>query len=364
MHPFVYLQRRFQEEYGKWRQGRADWPPLPTEELQPTTAPPVALTTIDQALYALTGKVRIAFLLDDFDLPFEEMTKAETMHLRSWKASVAFLLVYERELYRVNRSGAASAFFQMMPLLRIGGVPKEQAKRLLEEPAKNAHRPFPSADTQHVLQQVGNHPYLLIRAGTTLWNLRNNLGLLSQADPLTTAQRAMLDGHLQVHCQRTFELYWEHLEPEERQGLRELAMPGKRPALDTAQAHPAWAALQTMGLLQPGSQAGAYEFVSPLFRAFVAHRSESPAAVLEPSLTGLETRLYQYLRQHQNRLCTFEELSTHVWQHPLQGPDDTEQRRRIQVAVARLRGALKKSSGEDIQSLRKQGYQLLPCRAL
>src|SRR5262249_11365515 len=148
---------------------------------QPPTAPLVALTTIDQALYALAGKVRIAFLLDDFDLPFEGMTKAETMHLRSWKASVGFLLVYERELYRVNRLGAASAFFQMIPLLRIGGVPKEQAKRLLEEPAENAHHPFPSADTQHVLQQVGNHPYLLIRAGTTLWNLRSALGLLGQA---------------------------------------------------------------------------------------------------------------------------------------------------------------------------------------
>jgi DNA-binding response OmpR family regulator len=107
-----------------------------------------------------------------------------------------------------------------------------------------------------------------------------------------------------------------------------------------------------------------YEAFSPLFGEFIAKKTSSPKASTESGLTGFETTLYDYLRRHTDRICTFEELSQALWDRPMwemSVKSHKDQRRRIQVAVSRLRQKLM-HAGEDIYSSRGQGYQFLLAR--
>ena len=210
-------------------------------------------------------------------------------HLVHGRPSVSrCYLFYERVLSRLNPAVAASSFFQLTPLLRIERLPKEQAKRLLEEPAETPNvrsRPqIPSMSSSRLAP-------ILICSSAPVPALKypQRPGAAYRSCSFATAQRAMLDGHLQVHCQRTFSCIGNTWSPMNARCFRTRDA-GEAPSASTRRRGPLpgphsrrWACYN----LAP--KQGAYEFVSPLFRAFVAHRSESPAAVLEPSLTGLET---------------------------------------------------------------------------
>jgi Transcriptional regulatory protein, C terminal/AAA ATPase domain len=368
-HPFVYLWEQFYAEVKASLGARRPVPSWVAQVLEPEQAISPddarrALACLHKGVDSLANAdVRPVFLLDDFHLAFAALSKEETESLRPWRDFVAVILVVERALHKVNAESSTSFYFQMMPLERIGGLPQGRAALLLQKPAQDAEHPFPAKDVAYVLEQTGPHPYLLIRAGTTLWNTRTQLGLLKYSNkPLTDEQKAILRGHLQVHFDRTFELYWNCLEPEERTVLQELrGLLDQQEYTYTEIQSMVLAALNLLGLVKLNPSTSHYEFFSSPFSTFVATKSGLTGG---PNLTGYEATLYNYLRRNAERVCTFAELSQVVWQSPPQAvEDEKDQRRRIQVMVSRLRQKLAKQTGEDIQSVREQGYQFIPAQS-
>jgi DNA-binding response OmpR family regulator len=106
----------------------------------------------------------------------------------------------------------------------------------------------------------------------------------------------------------------------------------------------------------------------PFSSLFTDYLTETFALSSEPAkleLTGIEASLHQHLRQNPNQVCTFDQLLQEVWSHASSGPGEKEQqRRRMQVAVSRLRSKLKDAgTGEDIINIRDVGYRYVPGEA-
>ncbi|MDQ2806951.1 MAG: helix-turn-helix domain-containing protein [Chloroflexota bacterium] len=356
-HPFIYLYHRFYEEYALYcdRQLKHDpalrrvYPLLPSPDKQTATT---AVDTMQLAIERLVADdIRPVLLLDDFDLAFARLDLEQTTRLRPWRDRVAFVLVTERPLHEVNAKAAGSPFFQTMPVQTITGLPPAEARRMLAEPAQNAGCPFPDADVDTILPYTGGHPYLLILAGRALWETRARLTLLGSVQPLSAQQQQMLRGRLQDNFGRTFQFYRDGLSPAELQALRLLINEG------TGTDYATLAALEAKGLVQYEA-ADNYVPFSPLFAEFVAGASASPVAPADLPLTGIEGQFYDYLYHNADRVCLFDELAREVWHAA--DPNDADIRRRMQVTVSRLRKKLKTTTGDDISSVRDQGYRLLP----
>jgi hypothetical protein len=256
-------------------------------------------------------------------------------------------------LHLANKEAAGSPLFQSTPLRRLEGLSSGEARRLLEEPARNERKPFPIDDVELILSQTSGHPYLIILAGRALWDMRRRLNLLDTTTPLQTEERTMLLGHLAKDFGPSFELYWRRLDPKEREILK-IFNQSKKPVdnLEKSQ-YKFLSNLLELGLVKYVPHSG-YETFSPLFADFVETVDDTEAS---SNLTGFETRLLDYLRRNANRVCTYEELWQDVWNQPLADLDREQIRRRMQVTVSRLRPKLQ--PGEDIISIRDHGYKFI-----
>jgi DNA-binding winged helix-turn-helix (wHTH) protein len=371
-HPFLYLYEHFQRAYPAYRLraqealGR-ELPKLTQRSTSGSPADAIDLLKNDIRKLAEQG-IRPILLLDDFDIAFtfKNVTRDLTTRLRPLRDFVGFIMAMERPLHVVNREAAGSPFFQNTPLLRLGGLTDDEARQLIEKPARDAGKPFPPDAVKFILQHTDGHPYLIILGGRALWNTRKLLGLLDGEDiPLSEEQQAVLYGHLEEEFARPFQLYWEKLEPNERDTLRVLSQKGDHKFLGKGH-YKVLPALLELGLVKYTTKTnpqGSYELFSPLFGDFLATVAELPQANpvrqenLDLSLTGFEAQLYEYLRRHAGRVSTYEELWRDVWDQPIVDLDNDQMRRRMQVTVSRLRPKLQ-LTGEDIISIRDHGYRL------
>jgi hypothetical protein len=361
MHPFVYMYQRFHKEYRGYRSrvSTVAGGTLPVlEEVEPVQLPDVAAGLMGKDIQALARRgVRTALLLDDFDLAVASLTGSETDMLRPWREWTAFVLATERRFDDVNREASGSPFFQTLTTVYMGGLTAEEARRLLSEPAEAAGNPFPADDVEYVQDQAGGHPYLAILGGRSLWDLREQLGLHLMPTPLSTQQRAVLKGRLLAEFRGWFDLYWDRLNAAERQALL-APLTESEPTLDQ---YALFGPLAERGLMRYNSHRGRYEPFSPLFAEHLLGRQGGARIPIPSAFTGLEESLYQYLRDRIDRVCTYEDLWQNVWKRPVPAaPGGLDQaRRRMQVAVSRLRAKIPDAAQESIVSVRGQGYRLV-----
>jgi hypothetical protein len=358
-HPFIYLFQRFDEEYTKYRERLVqDKTDLPTfGKAVEIKKPEQALSLLDEQTKKLNDhRIRPLFLLDDFDLAFVHLTQIETTRLRPWRDRVSFVLATERRLDRVNAEAAGSPFYQTLPHVYIGGLVDEDARRLVSEPAKKSDWPLHSDDIQWILEQAGNHPYLLIQACSVFWSFRERIKLTMSDNVQVSSQHGqILLGYLKMEFRTTFRLYWENLDPAERDTLRSVAS-GKE--LNSGQ-YGALASLEERGLSKYDPNRKAHVPFSPLFREFITNYNT------HTGLSSLEASLYEFLERNADRTCSFEELSQAIWKLPFDGAEEDKEliRRRMQVTVSRLRKKLQESANVDILSIRDQGYRLVQVTA-
>jgi Transcriptional regulatory protein, C terminal len=292
-------------------------------------------------------------LLDDFDLSFERMSFSEATALRPFRDYAALVMAIGQPLHLANKEAAGSPLFQSTPLRHLEGLSPEEARRLLEEPAKKEGKPFATDDVEFILSYTSGHPYLIILAGRALWDMRKRLYILDTATPLQADERTLLLGHLAKDFGPSFELYWRRLDPKEREILKIFSQT-KKPLENLEKSQYKFLSnLLELGLVKYVPHSG-YETFSALFADFIETVDDTEAG---SNLTGFETRLLDYLRRNANRVCTYEELWQNVWNQSLGDLDREQIRRRMQVTVSRLRQKLQ--PGEDIISIRDQGYKLI-----
>lgn len=338
-----------------------------------TSADTLSQTTLAQAIdqtwrmICALGKMalRPVFLMDDFDLALElhrtpetRMSYDDVAAMRPWRAVAAFVLTRERDLQNVNPQASASSFFQSITHITLTMLSEQDTAAMLQFMAEDAQQKFPSEDVRFAIQLAGGHTYLLHLAGQALADMRANL---PPATPLTEQQRAILELRLTANYKGPFLVYENYLTEDELSTLRALAKGIHLDRLPPAQ-RLLLSPLREKGLLCYDSATARYEIFSRLFASYL---SSQPAAEQEadaanpPDLSDLERRLYDYLRRRTSEECRFEDMWNAVWNGE-PGVEPAEMKRRIQVAVSRLRRKLKTSNAnEDIVSVRSDGYKLV-----
>lgn len=372
MHPFLYLYEQFYKQYPEYKsrllaQNNLDieLPDFTGHAIPERSAEAVDLLEKEVKKLGQKG-FRTILLLDDFDLAFVGLDLAETTRLRPLRDFVAFVMTMEQPLNRVNQEAAGSPFFQNTPLIRVGGLTSGEARRLIEVPAQEAGKPFHAEDVDFVLKYTGGHPYLIILGGKALWEIREMMiPLHIEKIVVTKTQQELLLGQLEEDFKGPFQLYWEKLERHEQDTLIILSRDHKQQTLERIH-YKALRTLLEMGLVSYTSK-GDYELFSPLFRNFLENIAETPATgsghngyhgIQTTNLSGMEASLYEYLRRNAEKVCSYEELWQAVWQPSSPEVKKEQMRRRMQVTVSRLRSKLEQR-GEDIISVREQGYRLL-----
>jgi hypothetical protein len=362
-HPFIYLFKRFREEFKKYRGGaepslRARLPAAIDENVEPRSPGDATATLEDVLLKLKSAGVRTAFLFDDFHLAFERLTQEETTRLRPWREAAAFILTTERRLDKVNIEAAGSPFYQTLQVVPFGGLTREEAQRLVSAPSKDAGWPFNPDDVEFAVAHADGHPLLLILAGRAIWDSRNSLRYAKgKKAAVANEYPAILTGRFKEWFRPTFQMYWEHLDPEEQSALAATAGVGEM----SPEYYRALAFLEQLGLVKFDPKEGRYEPFSVLFAEYISERN--PAAVKQrkgAGVSGIEANLFDYLKRHMSRPSSFEELAREVWGDRTSGVADEELiRRRVQVAVSRLRKKLQESGVGDIVSVREKGYRLV-----
>lgn len=369
-HPFVYVYRRFREEFKKYREaadpalsellsGREPLSDAVVDGAEPRSSGE-ATAAMESMLLSLKGAgVRTAFLLDDFHLALKLLNKDETTKLRPWREAAAFILSTERRFDKVNMEAAGSPFFQIMQVVPFAGLTGEGARRLLNAPAVDAGWPFNPDDIEFAIEHADGHPLLLILAGRALWDSRNILGYAKGKRAAVSKEHPdMLVSRFKGWFHPTFQMYWEHLDPEEHAALAASAGHNENAP---AERNPALHFLEQLGLVRFDPKEGRHRPFSTLFAEYIVERTSGGAKRQKGAgVSGIEAHLLDYLEQHMNRPSSFEELAREVWGERGNGKKKDELvRRRVQVAVSRLRKKLQESGTGDIVSVREKGYRLI-----
>jgi hypothetical protein len=356
-HPFVYMFKRFRDEFVKSR-AFSDLPLFDSIKTVEPNSPGQATAILEDILLKLNGNgVRTAFLFDDFHLAFKLLSLEETTRLRPWREAASFILTTERRLDKVNSEAAGSPFFQTLQVIPFGGLPIAAARNLVSEPADEAGWPFHEDDIEFAINRADGHPLLLILAGRAIWDSRNSLSPTpSQEISVSGEYPAMLIGRMKEWFFPVFKMYWEHLDPEEQHALRSsVGLEPSAPSHDRALAF-----LQQLGIVKFDPNRGKYKPFSPLLSEYLKENQIRMQRQKAGRNAGIESNLFNYLHRNMNRPTSFVELSREVWGERIRNEEiDEVLKRRIQVAVSRLRKKLQESGKGDVVSIRAEGYQLV-----
>lgn len=364
VHPFDYLYESFLNEYKRHElvRSRTNLPGFPGLDAALDVDEPEGMISLLEKHFRKLAEhgFRPVLLLDGFDVAFERLTKVQTNRMVPLRKSASFILAAERPLHQVNAEAYGSPFYQKLDFRSLGSLSHDESSQLITKTAGELGVSFAEEDVRFLIEETGGHPYLLILAGSVLLDVSRRIGSPDDnPTPITQEHTQYIRARLQEVCKRSFQLYWEQLELEDRDALRGVLNPA---SLSEAQ-RKRLASLEDKGLIDYDLKTKRYNIFSPLFAEFIRNTaSENTFSVYRLDLTGLEANLYDYLRRHPNKICTFDELWQEVWASSSHEADLGQDsiRRRMQVTVSRLRKKIQDAAGEDIIGVREQGYRFIP----
>jgi len=312
---------------------------------------------LDIAIRMLVERnIRPVLLLDDFDLAYGELSFEETSWMRPWREFAAFILATERRLEDVNPDAMGSPFWGNVMMHRLGPLRRKDSEALFNkgrgmDPKRTE---WPQECVDLTLELAGGHPYLVIMGGLALWELEEK-AVVGHEVPSVRDYETLLRGRLQADFRRTFHMYRERLDLVERRALLTLAR--GEPMTEAQKIR--LAALVELGLVEEdtiGSEPG-FRLFSSAFRDFLVESGAAPDSTA-PVLTENERRIHIFMRRRLGETCTFQDLwAASSDEGQSRPPEDVVAA--VQTAISRLRPKLKISTGEDIVSVRNQGYRLV-----
>ncbi len=376
VHPLVVFGREFYRHYDAYRARLRD--EHQTDDLPDLDEPELADHDGDQALEVmephirqLVAKgVRPVFLLDEFDREhaFQVLSPEQAGRLSTWMAYCSFIFATERLLEKVNPSAKkGSPLFKRLQQTFVREYIPEEAAIYVVDLLKGFGTGLPDKDIDYMAEQSGGFPTLLLLAGRALWDMRQRMKLPPEpdADPLSEKARAVLTSRLAAEFKRPFNAFYQAVDLNQRQALieqarQEEAQGGESPGVPSGPRYNLLSSLEQYGLIQVDDD-GVMRLFAPLFRAFLLQQEPTkPAKEAETGLTGLQANLYHAFVNKPDAVLTFDELGEKVWGRR---PSDEEEKRRIHIAVSKLRKQLEESDGGGrIISQRSLGYRFVPAR--
>ena len=301
--------------------------------------------------------VRLTVCLDHFDKTFQSMRYEDDAFLRHLTSYHAFVTATEKSLPEFKREmRVTSPLLNILMPRNVGLLPDTEARALIQTPTEDAGVPCTASDVDFVLNAAGRHPRLLTVVCEYLLNQRREHPDLEDLGPTDVQTRQRMHARLlEQPTIKEFMLYhWDRLSEPEKQTLAKIAA-GRaiEPGTDQATLR----ALRERALIYEDLRQDRYVLFSQLLRDFVLGQHKGGPQDLLEELTPRDRRLFEYLIDRPNQVCTFEELKTEVWENP------ETTKRSLESAIHRLRRELGKPKGQnwgEIKNVRGKGYRYTP----
>ncbi|MCI0519728.1 MAG: helix-turn-helix domain-containing protein [Chloroflexi bacterium] len=328
------------------------------EEAQVSLTPEAVKTALQVILENLAEQtVRLAVCLDHFDNAYKGLKYSDDNFLRSLTNQHAFVFVTEKnfsELMASNtRYSPLGNKLRMLPPL--GLLEEDEARGLVEAPARQSGRPFSPRTVDFILEAAGRHPYLLNLVSEYIFNqllpypIQEQEVLLRKKDIQEQFQAQLL---ALPAVDDLFRMLWKSAMKDGQEQLAVIAQ-GK-----PAETHAAaiYGRLAQDSLLWFDLKTGRYQIFGELFRQFTL--KQQPAAAPDlldqvlAQLSAQDARLLRYLADHPGQVFSSEELIQQIWTK--KKPSE----RGFEAALHRVRLKYREFGGEaPIHPVRGQGIR-------
>ena len=308
-------------------------------------------------------RMRVVFLMDDFDIPLmSDSIRPEDDHLLRTISDFASLIIATDEpISQINPEiTKASPLLGILRPERIGLINENAARRLICEPMESTGETFLALEENMLLMIAGCHPFLLTMTCDTYFEMRQGLVDIEKifekpASRKGIADRLMNKLLVEPGITNVLNLIWnkhKSLQPI----LVEMAKEQDNGFIGSQAAR-----LEVYSMAYLDVRAGGYRIFGRLFAAFVrlqaahAHRHDADydnaLQDLMMNLSPIDRSVLEYLVKRKNTVCTFQELIDSVWD------DENGTKRALEAAVHRLRRSV--PGGHQIKNIRGEGYKYI-----
>lgn len=315
----------------------------------------------ERSLRSLTRQGwQLIFLLDEFERlalsPQLDPDFFSGLRALTARYPVAFVTASKRpllELTFANASTLSSPFFNIFANVRLGLFSEAESRQLLETLVAQAGLTFAPATVDFLLELGGLHPLFLQVAGFHAFELQQ-----TKSGPLTNDDHRELERRFQDSTAAHWAYYWRALSPPAQRALATLpAAQDSRPEILRE--------LEQDCLIR--QRAGRYDYLSPVFAAFVhaqpvsGLRQAGPLLIDEGqrqvflhgqplNVTPTQYDLLLCLVQQPGRVLSPEQLEQALW-----GDEYIEDPERLKSVLKGLRRALG-NEADRLENVRGVGY--------
>jgi hypothetical protein len=332
---------------------------LAADSAEQTLLKETLLTQLRAKYY--NAKERLVICLDHFDKAFSSLKLPDDAFLRSLTNYQSFVFATEQRLAELRRdSNYVSPLVNVLSPRSIGLLTQPEAFELVEKPAARAGAPFSREEAQFLVATGGRQPYLLATLCDQYFAMRAENPELSKLllEP-RARQHLLAQIEASAPVEELFKFFWSLLDDGQETSSREQETLFKIAAgqeVDLDRDKVAINRLLQLALIYDNLESGRYCVFAELFGNYVRRSLGTGIAQLGESLAPLDRRLFEYLLERPNQVCSIEELFSAVWSSA------ATNKRPLEAAIHRIRSKIQEfDAGWDyIQNVRGQGYQYVP----
>lgn len=332
-----------------------------------------------QELAAAAPDLHVILLLDEAD----ELIKDEAgFPLRALIADpstrLAVALFTKWRIVDLDPAGEVSPLNNVLTEMPLGLLPENEARELIEKPAKDIGQPFPAFAVNWIYRQGGGHPdFIKITARhvfQALPGISNEAGLAALMPAITSdlepACRSLLKSIRDYNRGLPENVQIDAALEDILQGRQTHSLPVEAVNM-----------LLNRGTLTRGSD-GSLRVFSPIFERYawqkLGQKDKTYAAPLAPPeelrikedllefngrqvpLTKRETAVLGYLIQRSGQTCPREEMYEEIWGAPFKKEENTAA---FNIVIQRIRDKLEAANLDEriniVSERKQQGYKLI-----
>lgn len=312
--------------------------------------------------------IRPVFLMDDFDSALANLKSDDDGLLRVLSEYAVLVIITEAPISELQpQIGDDSPLLGILRALAIQLISESSARQLITEPIEDVGESIGKAECDFLIEIAGRHPFFLVAASELYFNMRQEYPeIRHQIDTPETAtlkKRFLLRLSQLPHVNKALSLIWNRLNDLEREVLVIIAVNRR---FEAHSGHEQVAErLENKALVVFNLARGSYTLFSDLFQIFIEQNTKKTGPLpqikvaeeaAEDRLTPIDRALLNYLLDHVDRTCTFEELLAEVWSDRDTGD---RSKRALEAAVYRLRNSRAIPAGFEIRNVRGKGYKMV-----
>lgn len=310
-------------------------------------------------------RTSLQICLDHFGEVLDKMHLNDEVFLRELVQTTSFVVTirpgilseYQEEFHRT------SPFLNMMLLRHIGELSDAEARQLVKEPLDRAGaEEFSPEEISFLIDCAGRHPLPLMLACDYYFRHRTpSLNIHDESVRERITQGVLAMPEVTKYCATI----WRELSTRKRNLLQNIVHGASLAEIEQYRA--SLNDIISHALLLEDIETGEYRLFSRVFERYVLGHEEPPSnghhlsgdvlAAVEAELTPIDRKLWDYLRERPDQVCTRDELLEHVWEKT------DSSRRGLEAAIYRIRSKLNEAGAgnwEYIQTSRRHGYKFVP----